>query len=131
MLIFSSNKTDNNSKKAGVYMRTIEDYWKDFENFGFVKYSREGRNDYILNEEKGIGGFSILGNPKSAMAIISDCTLYQPFIIKEYADERMIEIGQYYSGTASYYQKKDSVFLTRSEERRVGKECRSRWSPYH
>ena len=26
-------------------------------------------------------------------------------------------------------QKED--FLTRSEERRVGKECRSRWSPYH
>src|SRR5256885_14638695 len=23
------------------------------------------------------------------------------------------------------------VFDTRSEERRVGKECRSRWSPYH
>ena len=23
------------------------------------------------------------------------------------------------------------VYLTRSEERRVGKECRSRWSPYH
>src|SRR3712207_2796908 len=23
------------------------------------------------------------------------------------------------------------VFLVRSEERRVGKECRSRWSPYH
>ena len=22
-------------------------------------------------------------------------------------------------------------FSTRSEERRVGKECRSRWSPYH
>ena len=26
----------------------------------------------------------------------------------------------------------DYVYLTgRSEERRVGKECRSRWSPYH
>ena len=24
-----------------------------------------------------------------------------------------------------------SVWTTRSEERRVGKECRSRWSPYH
>ena len=24
-----------------------------------------------------------------------------------------------------------SVKVTRSEERRVGKECRSRWSPYH
>ena len=23
------------------------------------------------------------------------------------------------------------MFTTRSEERRVGKECRSRWSPYH
>ena len=25
----------------------------------------------------------------------------------------------------------DDVILERSEERRVGKECRSRWSPYH
>ena len=25
----------------------------------------------------------------------------------------------------------DNITLTRSEERRVGKECRSRWSPYH
>ena len=24
-----------------------------------------------------------------------------------------------------------TLFLHRSEERRVGKECRSRWSPYH
>src|SRR3990167_3284584 len=28
-------------------------------------------------------------------------------------------------------QKSDLVILARSEERRVGKECRSRWSPYH
>ena len=26
---------------------------------------------------------------------------------------------------------KDSALLSRSEERRVGKECRSRWSPDH
>ena len=25
----------------------------------------------------------------------------------------------------------DNTAFTRSEERRVGKECRSRWSPYH
>ena len=25
----------------------------------------------------------------------------------------------------------DPAFHSRSEERRVGKECRSRWSPYH
>ena len=27
--------------------------------------------------------------------------------------------------------KKQRSLLLRSEERRVGKECRSRWSPYH
>ena len=26
---------------------------------------------------------------------------------------------------------REEVNLDRSEERRVGKECRSRWSPYH
>ena len=25
----------------------------------------------------------------------------------------------------------NELYMTRSEERRVGKECRSRWSPYH
>ena len=27
--------------------------------------------------------------------------------------------------------KENAAAVTRSEERRVGKECRSRWSPYH
>ena len=30
-----------------------------------------------------------------------------------------------------HYEKYRANLLTRSEERRVGKECRSRWSPYH
>ena len=29
------------------------------------------------------------------------------------------------------YKKINLIKLKRSEERRVGKECRSRWSPYH
>ena len=33
------------------------------------------------------------------------------------------------TGTASFAS--EQLDLTRSEERRVGKECRSRWSPYH
>ena len=28
-------------------------------------------------------------------------------------------------------EERDGMKLKRSEERRVGKECRSRWSPYH
>src|SRR2546427_4221844 len=34
-------------------------------------------------------------------------------------------------GQASYSATKAGVIGLRSEERRVGKECRSRWSPYH
>ena len=30
-----------------------------------------------------------------------------------------------------FYQMTNRIANTRSEERRVGKECRSRWSPYH
>ena len=33
--------------------------------------------------------------------------------------------------TEGYCQDEVGTALTRSEERRVGKECRSRWSPYH
>src|SRR2546426_7610178 len=29
------------------------------------------------------------------------------------------------------YTVNGQLYLSRSEERRVGKECRSRWSPYH
>ncbi|MDO4719187.1 MAG: AraC family transcriptional regulator [Peptostreptococcaceae bacterium] len=90
-------------------MRTIEDYWKSFEKFGFIKHATAGRVDYILSGEKGEGGFSILGDPSSSMAIISDCTLHTPFVIKEYVSERIIEIGQYYAGAASYYQQKDRI----------------------
>ena len=34
-------------------------------------------------------------------------------------------------GGADFVNVLFSEFLVRSEERRVGKECRSRWSPYH
>ena len=35
------------------------------------------------------------------------------------------------NGEITKLGKKYGGVLTRSEERRVGKECRSRWSPYH
>ena len=34
-------------------------------------------------------------------------------------------------GCGGDISKKQAVINVRSEERRVGKECRSRWSPYH
>ena len=35
------------------------------------------------------------------------------------------------TGESKKYSVKDVPKWVRSEERRVGKECRSRWSPYH
>ena len=58
--------------------------------------------------------------------------LYDPFLMQDMtvaverlrravlSDEKILIYGDY-----------DVDGITRSEERRVGKECRSRWSPYH
>ena len=37
----------------------------------------------------------------------------------------------FYTRNISNAKERTVVILCRSEERRVGKECRSRWSPYH
>ena len=53
----------------------------------------------------------------------------------KYADQT-IEIGGWVrnrrpSKQFGFIMLNDGTYFTRSEERRVGKECRSRWSPYH
>ena len=44
-------------------------------------------------------------------------------------DEHMVTAVYGYLEALKQYQKQK--YDLRSEERRVGKECRSRWSPYH
>ena len=45
------------------------------------------------------------------------------------------QVGSVFQNPKTQFFNLDSdselTFTTRSEERRVGKECRSRWSPYH
>ena len=45
----------------------------------------------------------------------------------------LLELGLFGDGTSFGNLDVDTISkkLQRSEERRVGKECRSRWSPYH
>ena len=45
----------------------------------------------------------------------------------EEADRKSTRLNSSHSSSSISY----AVFCLRSEERRVGKECRSRWSPYH
>ena len=67
---------------------------------------------------------------------ISVCTLYAggyaAQFIKNY--QEWTSAGNF-AGNGTYPQAASLhplvCFHTRSEERRVGKECRSRWSPYH
>ena len=42
-----------------------------------------------------------------------------------------LALGTLYAEGSRRYLEALSTYLLRSEERRVGKECRSRWSPYH
>ena len=39
--------------------------------------------------------------------------------------------GRHEGGMSSFQALATAIAAQRSEERRVGKECRSRWSPYH
>ena len=84
-------------------MRTIEDYWKDWERLGFEKKVEAGCIRYTALPELGRGGFTIMGDTRTAMGIVSDCTLERPCIIEESVDERGIEIGRYYEGSVEVY----------------------------
>ena len=44
---------------------------------------------------------------------------------------RMLEAGRECEDVITQIAAVSKAILCRSEERRVGKECRSRWSPYH
>src|SRR5688572_10294503 len=44
---------------------------------------------------------------------------------------RAVGLWQFMSATGRYYGLNNNWYIDRSEERRVGKECRSRWLPYH
>ena len=62
--------------------------------------------------------------------------VYPEVEIKEYKDVEIEKISdevtdEEVSEAIKRIQKKNARIRSRSEERRVGKECRSRWSPYH
>ena len=70
------------------------------------------------------------------MSEVDKLTLINTIIDIEYA---MFDKVESLGGRADCQDDKHSFYImrcsqhntTRSEERRVGKECRSRWSPYH
>ena len=49
----------------------------------------------------------------------------------DFIDDLLNSVVDRYDISRRFYELKAKLFGVRSEERRVGKECRSRWSPYH
>ena len=61
-----------------------------------------------------------------------ETTLYKYDAIANYdRREEWTDNNKVLSSTAEHYAAGYNASEPRSEERRVGKECRSRWSPYH
>ena len=67
------------------------------------------------------------------VACIFVCTLHTiGMFMSESSDFHLSYLLFYMSGIAvPLFFMVNGFLLARSEERRVGKECRSRWSPYH
>ena len=109
IFLFVTYKSTNFNYK-GVTFKTIKEGNLIFYNTFFPSYSpTEGKitnyNFYIRNNPKKLGKIEFAGN----------LTILKKMIIKH--EEEFACDG-------------DGI-IARSEERRVGKECRSRWSPYH
>ena len=74
-----------------------------------------------------IGDARLIANPNCTTAIAA-IPLYQ--IYKDYGLKKVI-ISTYQAASGAGSGGMSELKEQRSEERRVGKECRSRWSPYH
>ena len=67
------------------------------------------------------------------MSVLKNCMVGQMKVLKK-SKEEAEKTALYYLdkvGMTPYIHAKPRHISGRSEERRVGKECRSRWSPYH
>ena len=93
------------SKK--IALTNMDIVWEDKEANKFqceemIKEAADEHADIILFPEMTLTGFSL----------------------------RVKEMADYHEETIAYFSALAAKY-SRSEERRVGKECRSRWSPYH
>ena len=91
----------------------------------------EYREFYCYAERKGYSGTAIFAKkePVSVQYNFGEHDDEGRGIILEYDNFYLINV--YMPNAQEKLKRIDYRMLTRSEERRVGKECRSRWSPYH
>src|SRR2546430_4405934 len=95
---------------------------------------------FFFQAEDGIRDLTVTGVQTCALPISTTeaenyAETYLPRIHFNWSELRGVRFRQYHFIDAPrpelYDLTADPHELKRSEERRVGKECRSRWSPYH
>ena len=106
------------------------------------------RQEKLLAEAEDVKGFFVSSNEGHGEVsflnaqVSGDAPRTNDDTILLIVNNRRETIGEYFvgrvvfgSGEAASWRGNQSAlefrFFGRSEERRVGKECRSRWSPYH
>ena len=114
---------------------TIEKYFSGPESFTpdsnfLLGETEEVKNFYVCCGFNSIG----IGSSGGAGKAIAE------WMIKGYTDQDLFSLDvkrfEKFNSSLKFIKERTTetlgnLFKMRSEERRVGKECRSRWSPYH
>src|ERR1043166_8389922 len=122
--------------RVGVFIAAHGD---SFEPAGGGKMVDERLLVQIVVEELAlqrlVRGVAAVGEPSAATRAARATAVVGPFAVqatgagkKALADPAAIEVEKEESASGEMARRLEPC---RSEERRVGKECRSRWSPYH
>src|SRR5256885_3860077 len=95
---------------------------------------------FFFQAEDGIRDYKVTGVQTCALPIFSHLVIcfvfpelvgYFSVIFSQCFSSRLVTARRYSTSCGSASLIDFKKFSFRSEERRVGKECRSRWSPYH
>ena len=92
---------------------------------GRLWYGEDGRETKVFHVHDGLG-LKLLQAHGVQVALIT-ARISHPVALR--AEE--LNIAHVYQGQRDKLACFRELLAARSEERRVGKECRSRWSPYH
>src|SRR5256885_6746687 len=109
---------------------------------GFFEDARVVQRSYVavffFQAEDGIRDYKVTGVQTCALPISDDARVSEQardVALAEPRDPLGVEVRKRRAERVALAQDRDpgqpALERLRSEERRVGKECRSRWSPYH
>ena len=119
-----------NSKAEEVMRKTTKNFTLKVseKNDGEISYSNMTRYDNYQLFSQMYGSLLFLGIFLGVLFMMAAVLImYYKQLSEGYEDQKRYEILQ----NVGLSKKEVRQAISRSEERRVGKECRSRWSPYH